>query len=91
MAKVHLRANKLTGTNAAVALCAARTIKGGSKIGANRRATYVCMASEIIGYDEYKLRASKDRCAHCDNAMAAHNTKRVALGLRSWDLNELAK
>jgi hypothetical protein len=82
MSKIHLRANKLTGTNRPVALCAAKDV--GGKIHANKRETYRFMASEIVGYDDYRNIDTKQRCAHCDGAMPAHNVKRVALGLRSW-------
>lgn len=86
--KIHLRSNKLTGTNRAIALCAARS--AGDKIKTNRRTTYKFMASEIVGYDDYVNVPSKERCFHCDSLMQAHNVKRVALGLRSWD-KELAR
>lgn len=89
MAKTHLRANKLTKFNVPVALCASKTING--KIYANLRQSYRYMASEIVGYDDYKNVASKDRCAHCDGGVSRYNDKRVALGLRSWDVTELAR
>ncbi len=81
--KIHLRSNKLTGTNRAIALCVARSVAG--KIKTNRRMTYKFMASEIVGYADYVNVPSKERCFHCDSLMEAHNAKRVALGLKSWD------
>lgn len=89
MAKIHLRANKLTGENRAVALCAVRTING--KLRTNHRETYRYMASEIIGFDDYKKIANKDRCAHCDGLIPSHNAKRLALGLRNWDMSDAAR
>lgn len=84
MAKVHLRANKLTGTNRPVALCAALSING--KIHTNKRTTYRFMASEVVGFEDFKATPDRERCAHCCAALPAHNVKRVALGLQSREL-----
>jgi hypothetical protein len=84
MAKTHLRSNKLTGTNSPLALCAAKPLSG--KLTNNARTTYRFMASEVVGFDDYKNIPSQDRCAHCDQAIPYHNIRRAALGLRVWSL-----
>jgi hypothetical protein len=83
MAKIHLRANKLTSTNAPLALCAAKP-KNNGKLTNNARSTYRFMASEIVSYDDYKNTQISDRCAHCQQEIPYWSAKRVALGLRPW-------
>lgn len=80
MAKIHLRANKLTGENRARSICASKVVNG--KVYNNSRATYRFMASEIVGLDEFKNLPENDRCAHCMEAgLIKRNTERRAKGL----------
>lgn len=65
--KIHLRRNKLTDTNSAIAACAARSI-GNGKCLPNSRTTYRFMASEIVGPKEFRDTSHQDRCAHCVDA-----------------------
>lgn len=81
MAKIHLRANKLTGNNAPIATCAARMSSPG-KVKFNTRRTYRFMASEIVSRAEFAAVADKDRCAHCmDMGLKLRNAMRKAEGL----------
>lgn len=84
MAKTHLRANKLTGTNEARALCASLLVNG--KVKSNKRETYRFMASAIVGFDDYCTLDTAERCAHCDAAIPAASERRVNVGLREWVL-----
>lgn len=74
MPKIHLRANKLTGTNEARALCASRSIGGGKNV-ANARSTYVEMGSEIVDWATFKTLPAAQRCAHCTTAALAKRDK----------------
>lgn len=79
--KIHLRANKLTGSNEPIAICASQFNAAGKVIG-NKRTTYRYMASEIVGRTEFKDVASADRCAHCmDMGLAMRNSHRKRNGL----------
>lgn len=62
--KIHLRRNKLTGLNSAIASCAAQNA-GAGKLTRNSRSSYQFMASEIVGLDEFLATPVADRCAHC--------------------------
>lgn len=64
MAKVHLRANKLTGENSAFAVCASKQT-GNGKVNFNSRSTYKFMASEIVDFEGFRATPNADRCAHC--------------------------
>lgn len=78
--KIHLRANKLTGENSALALCATRSI-GDGKCRTNARTTYRYMASEIVGPVEFRDTPAADRCAHCsDRGLVVLNRQRAAKG-----------
>lgn len=65
MSKTHLRRNKLTGSNSAIASCAARSA-GAGKMTRNSRSSYQFMSSEIVGLDEFI--ASDNQCQHCIDA-----------------------
>lgn len=62
--KIHLRRNKLTGLNSAIASCAAKHA-GAGKLVRNTRSSYQFMASEIVGLDEFLTTPVANRCAHC--------------------------
>ena len=78
--KIHLRANKLTETNFAKAVCASyRTPDGRCR--SNNRATYRFMASKIVGFKDFREVPAADRCAHCvDNGLVIRNRIRKERG-----------
>lgn len=79
--KIHLRANKMNTTEIAYSACASRH-SGNGKVRANNRKTYQFMASEIVGYDDFKNVPTIDRCAHCmDAGLIIRNRQRKAKGL----------
>lgn len=78
--KIHLRANKLTETNRAKPFCATKMTANG-KCKSNSRQTYRYMASEIVGFKEFREVAPADRCAHCvDAGLIIRNKLRKAKG-----------
>ena len=85
MAKIHLRANKLTETNSPRAVCASyRTPDGRCKF--NNRDSYRFMASEIVGFLKFREVPSADRCAHCvDNGLVIRNRIRKERGFAPVD------
>ena len=75
MAKIHLRANKLTETNRAKPFCATKMVNGKCK--SNDRDTYRFMASEIVSFVEFRNVPAADRCAHCvDMGLSIRNKLR---------------
>lgn len=81
MAKIHLRANKLTGENEARALCASKSLGNGTNSN-NSRNTYRFMASEIVSPEEFRATPIADRCAHCLQAgLTKKNAQRREKGL----------
>lgn len=80
MTKVHLIANKLTGTNVAYALCASQPV-GNGKVRRNSRSSYQFMASEIVDEASFKATPAADRCAHCvEQYLIKRNKRRAAKG-----------
>jgi len=78
--KVHIRANKLTGTNAPKALCASRQIGNGLVI-YNGRNTYANMGSEIVSIRDAAKLPRETVCAHCEViALERRNAERKANG-----------
>jgi hypothetical protein len=78
--KIHLRANKLTGTNAPRAICATKMTAAG-RCASNSRATYRFMASEIVGFPAFREVPAADRCAHCvDAGLTVRNKLRARNG-----------
>lgn len=81
MAKIHLRANKLNGTNRAFAVCASKQV-GNGKVNFNSRSTYKYMASEIVDFETLRGVSKADRCAHCmDIGLQRLNVRRRNEGL----------
>lgn len=81
MAKIHLRANKMNNTARAMAICATERSANGM-VRSNNRATYKFMASEVVGFNEFKNVADADRCAHCmDRGLIVRNRQRREKGL----------
>lgn len=79
MAKVHLRANKLTGDNYAKPFCATRYVNGKCQL--NSRSTYRFMASKVVSFAEFRDVPAADRCAHCvDVGLAVRNRLRKERG-----------
>jgi len=79
MPKVHLRRNKNPEIKV-IAACASNPYIEGSR--RNGRATYQFMASEIVGFEEFKKVAQADRCAHCcEAALVIRNRQRKAKGM----------
>lgn len=80
MAKIHLRANKLTETNSPRSVCSSyRTPDGKCRF--NDRKAYRFMASEIVSFADFRNVASADRCAHCvDNGLIIRNRIRKERG-----------
>jgi hypothetical protein len=80
MTKVHLIANKLTGQNAAFALCASRSL-GKGKVVHNSRETYRYMASEIVSLNDFLTKPVDVLCAHClDKGLIRRNLHRRLAG-----------
>lgn len=78
--KIHLRANKLTETNSPRSVCSSfRTADGKCKF--NGRDKYRFMASEIVGFMQFREVPAADRCAHCvDNGLIIRNRIRKERG-----------
>lgn len=84
--KIHLRVNKLTGSNQPMANCASRGT-GNGKLTNNNRATYRFMTSEVVGINDFINVPSADRCAHCVAELPYLNARRARLGLPEWAIN----
>jgi len=79
MSKIHLRRNKNVEL-ASIAACA--TNPNINKARRNGRNTYQFMASEIVGWEQFKNVPAADRCAHCvDAALVIRNRQRKAKGM----------
>lgn len=77
--KIHLRANKLTETNRAKAMCSTKMVNGKCK--SNSRDTYRFMASEIVGFLTFREVSPAERCAHCvDMGLSIRNRLRKDKG-----------
>lgn len=82
MAKIHLRANKLTETNRAKPFCATQMTRNG-KCKSNGRESYRFMASEIVSFIEFREIESASRCAHCvDSGLLVRNKLRIMRGFK---------
>lgn len=78
--KIHLIANKLTGTNVAYALCASKPV-GNGKVRRNSRSSYQFMSSEMVDIEGFKETPAADRCAHCvEQYLIKRNKARAAKG-----------
>ncbi len=78
--KIHLRANKLNGTNEARSFCSTVMVNG--KCHYNNRSKYRFMASEIVSFKEFREIEPSKRCAHCvDNGLITRNKLRKMRGL----------
>jgi hypothetical protein len=77
--KIHLRRNKNPEIKV-LAACASNPYV--SKARSNGRTTYQFMASEIVGWDQFKTMDSSLLCAHClDAALVIRNRQRKDKGL----------
>lgn len=86
--KVHLIANKLTGTNVAYALCASKPA-GKGLVRRNSRSSYQFMSSEMVDEATFKATPAADRCAHCvEQYLIKRNKNRAAKGLKPIDCVE---
>ncbi len=75
--KIHLRQGK-NGTTA----CASLGVDSRGNVVRNGRQTYQCMASEVVGVNEFMATPAADRCAHCCDRFVPMMTARHArLGL----------
>lgn len=78
--KIHLRRNKMISTTEARPVCATNPYREGSRF--NSRSTYRYMASEVVGYEDFKNVPAEQRCAHCvDMGLVIRNRQRKAKGL----------
>lgn len=83
--KVHLIANKLTGSNVAYALCASKPV-GNGKVRRNSRSSYQFMASELVPLEGFKATPAADRCAHCvEQYLIKRNKARAEKGWKPVD------
>jgi hypothetical protein len=79
MRKIHLRRTK-EENEVVIAACATNPhIKGARRNGRN---TYQFMASEVVGWNEFKTMDRSQLCAHCiEAALVIRNRQRKAKGL----------
>jgi len=82
MAKVHLRRNKNHHIAEIGTIAACATNPHLSKARRNARQTYQFMASEVVGWDQFKTMDSSLLCSHClDACLTIRNRQRKAKGM----------